>query len=150
MRLFLRKLILQMHMPSHPVELDVWFFIGPFVYFHTSCVWTVKALARLCGCVFIFGIHILPTLCSDTEEICTALTFDLCHGQCYTALCGAIFHTPPQKSGGVLCYTLSTSLSVRPSALRFRTLTWVVFDRVCSDFAWTLISGRSGLGLQMG
>ena len=30
-------------MRSHPVGLDVW----PFVYFHTSCVRTVNALARL-------------------------------------------------------------------------------------------------------
>ena len=46
----LRKLILQMCMRSHPEELDVWFLVGPFVTFHTSCVWTVKALARLCRC----------------------------------------------------------------------------------------------------
>ena len=32
-----RKLILQMRMCSYPVGLDVWFFVGPFVYFHTSC-----------------------------------------------------------------------------------------------------------------
>ena len=29
----LRKLILQMHMRSHPVGLDVWFLLGLFVYF---------------------------------------------------------------------------------------------------------------------
>ena len=46
----LRKLILQMPMRSHPVGLDVWFFGRPFVYFHTSCVRTAKALARLWGC----------------------------------------------------------------------------------------------------
>ena len=33
----LRKLILQTCMHSHPVGLDVWFLIGPFVYFHTLC-----------------------------------------------------------------------------------------------------------------
>ena len=43
----LRKLLLQTRMCNHPVGLDVWFFIGHFVYFHTSCVRTVKALARL-------------------------------------------------------------------------------------------------------
>ena len=32
----LRKFILQTHMRSHPVGLDVWFLVGPFVYFHTS------------------------------------------------------------------------------------------------------------------
>ena len=44
------KCILQMRMRSHPVGLDVWFLVGPMVYFHTSCVWTAKALARLRGC----------------------------------------------------------------------------------------------------
>ena len=47
------KLILQMRMRSHPVGLDVWFLVGYFVYFRTSCVRTAKALAwafagRLC------------------------------------------------------------------------------------------------------
>ena len=35
---FLRKRILQTRMRSHPLGLDVWFFAGPFVFFHTSCV----------------------------------------------------------------------------------------------------------------
>ena len=46
----LHKLILQTCMCSHSVGLDVWFLVGPFVYFHTSCVRTVKALARLRQC----------------------------------------------------------------------------------------------------
>ena len=25
-------------MRSYPVELDVWFLVGPFIYFHTLCV----------------------------------------------------------------------------------------------------------------
>ena len=45
----LRKLILQTRMGSHPVGLDVWCLVGPFVYFHTSCVRTAKALVRLRG-----------------------------------------------------------------------------------------------------
>ena len=49
-RFVLRKLILQTHIRSHPVGLDVWILVGPFVYFHTSCVRTAKALARLRGC----------------------------------------------------------------------------------------------------
>ena len=44
------KLILQTHMRSHPVGLDVWILVEPFVYFHTSCLQTVKALARLREC----------------------------------------------------------------------------------------------------
>ena len=43
----LRRRILQTGMRSHPVGLDIWFFVRPFVYFHTSCVRTAKALARL-------------------------------------------------------------------------------------------------------
>ena len=46
----LRKLILQTRMRSHRVGLDVWFLVGPFVYFHTLCVRIAKALARLRGC----------------------------------------------------------------------------------------------------
>ena len=34
----LRKIILQARMHSHPVGLDIWFVVWPFVYFHTSCV----------------------------------------------------------------------------------------------------------------
>ena len=46
----LRKLILQTCMRSHPLGLDVSCLVGPFVYFHTSCLRTAKALARLHGC----------------------------------------------------------------------------------------------------
>ena len=46
----LRKDILQTRMRSHPVGLDVLFVVRPFVYFHTSCMRTVKALVRLLGC----------------------------------------------------------------------------------------------------
>ena len=46
----IRKLILQTRKGNHPMGLDVWFLVGPFVYFHTSCVRTAKALARLRGC----------------------------------------------------------------------------------------------------
>ena len=41
------KLILQTCMCSHPEGLNVWFLVEPFVYFHTSCVRTAKALVRL-------------------------------------------------------------------------------------------------------
>ena len=46
----LHKLILQMRMHSYPVRLDVWCLVEPFIYFHTLCVQTAKALARLRGC----------------------------------------------------------------------------------------------------
>ena len=41
-------------MRSHPVGLDVWFWVGPFAYFHASCVWTARLwlawafVSRLC------------------------------------------------------------------------------------------------------
>ena len=55
------------------------------------------------------------------------------------------FYILPHKKWWVLCCTLRTIwVSVRPSALHFQTL---VSDRFY--FAWTLISGRSGLGLQL-
>ena len=40
----LHKLILQTRMHSHPMGLDVWLLVWSFVYFHTSCVGTAKAL----------------------------------------------------------------------------------------------------------
>ena len=43
----LRKIILQTHLCSHPVGLDVWFLVGNFIYFQSSCVRTAKALAWL-------------------------------------------------------------------------------------------------------
>ena len=43
------KLIFQTRMRSHPLGLEVWFLVGPFVCFHTSCVRTAKALAILRG-----------------------------------------------------------------------------------------------------
>ena len=46
----LRKLILQTRMRSHPVRLDLWFLVGPFVNFHTLRERKAKALARLRGC----------------------------------------------------------------------------------------------------
>ena len=46
----LHKLILQTRMRSHQVGLDVWFLVGLFAYFHTTCMRTAKALARLRGC----------------------------------------------------------------------------------------------------
>ena len=45
----LHKLILQKCMPSHPMGLEVCFLVELFIYFHMSCVWTAKALARLRG-----------------------------------------------------------------------------------------------------
>ena len=46
----LRKPILQTRMRSYLVGIDVWFFVGTIVFFHTSCVRTTKALVRLRGC----------------------------------------------------------------------------------------------------
>ena len=45
-----RKLICPLRMHSNPVGLEIWFLVQPFVYFHTSCVQTAKALAGLRTC----------------------------------------------------------------------------------------------------
>ena len=75
----LRKLILQTRMRSHPVELNVWVLVWLFVYFHTSCVQTAKALVRLHGCA---GSPV-PSLVAYV--ICTIITsaqFYLCLPAC--------------------------------------------------------------------
>ena len=65
----LRKLILRTHMCSNPVGLDFWLLAGPFVYFHTSCLRTAKALARLHRCLcdkyhnLISWLILLPFVC---------------------------------------------------------------------------------------
>ena len=46
----LRKLNLQTRMRSNPLGLHIWFLVWPFVYFHTLCVRTAKAQARLRIC----------------------------------------------------------------------------------------------------
>ena len=54
------------------------------------------------------------------------------------------------KSGGVLCHNYPICLSVRPSiSASFPIPNLSIFDPPSSNFAWTLISGRSGIGLQM-
>ena len=45
---------------------------------------------------------------------------------------------------------LSVCPSVHPSVLGFRSLTWTASDGFYSNFAYTCISGVSGLGLLMG
>ena len=42
--------VLHKLMHSHTLGLDAWFLVRPFVYFHTSCGRTAKALARLHKC----------------------------------------------------------------------------------------------------
>ena len=51
----LRKFILQTRIRCHPVGLDVWFLVAPFVHFRTTCMRTAKALARLRGCAWAFA-----------------------------------------------------------------------------------------------
>ena len=76
----LRKLIHQMRMRSHPVGLDVWFLVGPFVYFHTSCVQTVKALARMRRLTWAFA----GRLCDKYHNLISWLK--LRHGEHANAL----------------------------------------------------------------
>ena len=63
----LRKFILQTCMRSHPVGLDVWLLVRPFVFFYTSCVRTGKALARLRECAgspepsLVAYVNLIPT-----------------------------------------------------------------------------------------
>ena len=63
-----------------------------------------------------------------------------------------LFYTPPHKKWrGIMLYPPNFECpSVCPSALRFRALTLVPFDLLSSSFAKTLVSGRSGMGLQVG
>ena len=67
----LRKLILLTRMHSHPVGLDVWYLVGPFIYFHTSCVRTAKALARLRRLTWAFA----DRLCDKYHNLMSWLNY---------------------------------------------------------------------------
>ena len=53
----LRNLILQTHMRRHTVGLDVWFSVGPFAYFHISCVRPAKT-ARMRTLAWAFTVRL--------------------------------------------------------------------------------------------
>ena len=86
----LRKFILQTRMRSHPMGLDVWFLVGHFVYFHTLCVRTAKALARLRGRAgslkpsLVAYVIIISTIISPwaASIVCTVLS-----GKCQSLTC---------------------------------------------------------------
>ena len=49
---------------SHPVGLDVWFLVRPFICFHTLCVRTVKALVRLRRWEPLLVAYVISTIIS--------------------------------------------------------------------------------------
>ena len=76
----LLKLILQTGMPSHPVGLDVWFLVRPFVYFHTSCMQTAKlwqdcAMCRLRPCKLAWAFA--DRLCDMYHNLMSWLIYSL-------------------------------------------------------------------------
>ena len=82
----LRKFILQTRMRSHPVGLQVWFLVRPFVYFHTLCVRTAKALGRLRirGCavspeslLFAYAISTIISWAGSSDEMIRRSRFRL-------------------------------------------------------------------------
>ena len=83
----LRKLILQTRMRSHPVGLDVWFLIGPFVYFHTSWRQTAKALARQCWCTGLPEILLVAYVISTIISWAGWLVFKSGRGNILNKVC---------------------------------------------------------------
>ena len=75
----LRKLNLQTRMRSNPLGLHVWFLVRPFVYFHTLCVRTAKAQARLRGA---FAVH----LCDKYHNLMSWLKYIYMYSQLITIL----------------------------------------------------------------
>ena len=72
------------------------------------------------------------------------------------------FYTPPHVSGGVLCFHVGRpcvcpsvrpsvrSMYVRPSALRFRSITEVFVNGFHSNFAYAIVPTMSRLGSSIG
>ena len=88
----LRKLILHTRIRSHPVGLDVWFLVRPFVYFHTSC-------ANNKGCGETVWIRRLPSafagrLCDKYHNLMRWLIYRRNSKQCRSWLDCSTVDTP--------------------------------------------------------
>ena len=70
---------LQTCMRSNPLGLHVWFSVRPFIYFHTLCLQTAKALVRLGGCAVSAKSSLFAYAISTI--ISWAGSFEQCHGK---------------------------------------------------------------------
>ena len=82
----LHTLMFQTRMLSHPVGLDVWFLVRPFIYFHNLCVRTAKALARLCICAGSpepsLVAYMISTIISHIAQIIRAASWQNQQNEC--------------------------------------------------------------------
>ena len=64
------------HMSRHSVGLDIWFLVGPFVYFHTSCVRTAKAAETPPEPSLV--AYVISTIISWADSNGDVITFENC------------------------------------------------------------------------
>ena len=160
----LRKLILQTRMCSHPVGINVWFLVGPFAYFHTSCVRTAKALPRLRGCAGLpepsLVAYVVSTIIS--WPVFQAVLLLRCQCHCLSAFLfvnlaiswGYGTFRPPwthssnthvQSSSGDRCLIFGRTLRLFPyfmcansegsgETARMRRLAWAFVGRLCGKY----------------
>ena len=98
--------------------LNVWFLVGPFVYFHSSCVRTAKALMRLHGCAGSPEPSLVAYVISTI--ISWAGTFSVCRIQYIAA------KAPMTKVAPIFKINVKSALSDGGS---FNTLTYTCNDR---------------------
>ena len=104
----LRKLILQSHMRSYPMGLDVWCLVRPYVYFHTSYVRTAKALARLRACagspVSSLVANVISTIISWAGSIRVDCNSTVIHRQSLVRqTCGSALLCHPEEEFVKVC-----------------------------------------------
>ena len=128
----LRKVILQTHIRSHPVGLDVWCLVGPFLHFHTSYMRTAKALARLCGCAG--SPELSPVACVIRTIISWAGSFD--NDMLNSGYCARVF---PMNVFLSMFYV--TCLFVYPHSVVSR---FSAFSRGAGRGLWLLIVALHG------
>ena len=115
----LRKLIIQTHMRSHPVGLDIWFLVWPFFYFQSSCVRTAKAVARLQMCRLAWAIA--GRLCDKYQNLKSWLK--------------GMLHSDSKEKGQILVeqfYTVFTKMGNRVSSKLLKQ-----FSLICLDLTIT-------------
>ena len=89
----LHKLILQTHIRSHPVVLDVWFLVGPYVYFHTLCVHSEGSgeTAWMCRLAWAFA----GRLCDKYHNLMSWLILPvIAKWQCSVVSCPSLVVSP--------------------------------------------------------
>ena len=111
---------------SHPVGLDVWILVGPFIYFHTSWVQTAKALARLRGCAGSpepsLVAKVISTIISWAGSFVLYLVINVCPTTIFIKSSTSTFDIAPGSSAGCFRWFLWYNSYITSSTVASMTI----------------------------